>query len=61
MEEKAKVTDKLNQAELELFEDERQLVHCDSELGMGGELVISKDLTFSIWNLIFNYRHDFNF
>ena len=34
MEEKAKLTDKLNQAELELFEAERQLVHCDSELGM---------------------------
>ena len=34
LEEKAKLTDKLNQAELELFEAERQLVHCDSELGM---------------------------
>ena len=34
LEEKAKMTDKLNQAELELFEAERQLVHCDSELGI---------------------------
>lgn len=33
MEEKAKLVDNLNQAELELFEAERQLVHCDSELG----------------------------
>lgn len=33
LEEKAKLIDKLNQAELELFEAERQLVHCDSELG----------------------------
>ena len=34
IEDKAKLTDKLNQAEMELFEAERQLVHCDSELGL---------------------------
>ena len=34
MEEKATITDKLNQAELELYEAERQIIHCDHELGL---------------------------
>lgn len=43
LEEKAKLTDKLNQAELELFEAERQLVHCDSELGHKMNAILSEN------------------
>lgn len=40
-EEKAKVSDKLNQAELELYEAERQIIHCDFELGHKMNALIS--------------------